>query len=395
MAHAHTGHMTYFGSRPWLRWTVPAVAVAAIGGATAAATLTADASTPLPPRTAAQLLVDVQQAKVAGMSGTVVQTSNLGLPDLPGAPSHSGLGGAPSNLTSLVSGTHTLRVWYGGDQQVRIALLGSLGESDIIRNGRDLWIWSSQAKTATHLTLPAQSSAPDLPDTGAAMTPAEAAAKALAALDPTTEVTTEASATVAGRAAYGLVLTPRDSGTLVKSVRIDVDAETHIPLRVAVYSTKVSNPAFEVGFTRVDFSAPEARQFTFDPPPGTTVTTHAIPDLLGSFYAKDMAKAGGQGIGKAADAVNPPKVTGTGWARVAVVSLPAMPQSSGSGSHDGASGSTGQLESMLSVLPRVSGAWGSGRLFAGTLFSAVLTDDARLALGAVPPEQLYDALAAK
>lgn len=400
--------MTYFGSRPWLRWTVPAVAVAAIGGASVAATVTADASTPLPPRSAAQLLADVQQAQLAGLSGTVVQTSNLGLPEIPGAPSNTGLGGASSNLTSLVSGTHTLRVWYGGDQQIRIALLGSLGESDIIRNGRDLWVWSSQAKTATHVTLPAQSSLPAMPDAAAVMTPDEAAKKALAALDPSTSVTTEGSSTVAGRAAYELVLTPRDSGTLVRSVRIDIDAATHIPLRVVVYSTKVSNPAFEVGFTRVDFSAPEARQFTFDPPPGTTVTTHTLPDATG---APILTPRAGGSLGKADGVANPaPKVIGTGWSRVVVTTVPPMPASSDTGRHDGPAASppsdTGrhhgaapsaaaQLDSMLSVLPRVSGAWGSGRLFAGTMFSAVLTDDGRMAIGAVPPEQLYVALAAK
>jgi hypothetical protein len=42
----------------------------------------------------------------------------------------------------------------------------------------------------------------------------------------------------------------------------------------------------------------------------------------------------------------------------------------------------------------VSGAWGSGRVLEGTLFSLVLTDDGRAALGAVAPEALYAALAA-
>ena len=40
----------------------------------------------------------------------------------------------------------------------------------------------------------------------------------------------------------------------------------------------------------------------------------------------------------------------------------------------------------------MSGDWGSGRLLAGTAFSAVLTDDGRLAVGAVRPEKLYQAL---
>ena len=52
-----------------------------------------------------------------------------------------------------------------------------------------------------------------------------------------------------------------------------------------------------------------------------------------------------------------------------------------------------QLASVLGSLPKVDGAWGSGRVFEGTAFSAVLTDDGRLAVGAVGPELLYDALA--
>jgi hypothetical protein len=45
-------------------------------------------------------------------------------------------------------------------------------------------------------------------------------------------------------------------------------------------------------------------------------------------------------------------------------------------------------------LPEVHGSWGSGRLLEGTLFTAVLTNDGRLAIGAVGPQQVYAALAA-
>ena len=67
-----------------------------------------------------------------------------------------------------------------------------------------------------------------------------------------------------------------------------------------------------------------------------------------------------------------------------------VPPSSG-GSGEGSE----QLQSLLQALPRVSGEWGSGRLLRGTLFSAVLTDDGRFAVGAVAPERLYAALAAR
>ena len=34
-----------------------------------------------------------------------------------------------------------------------------MAESDLVRNGNDLWLWSSQNRTADHYVLPADSSA--------------------------------------------------------------------------------------------------------------------------------------------------------------------------------------------------------------------------------------------
>ena len=381
--------MSLFTDHPRARWAAPAAAVAAVAAGTLITNLTASAGPSLPQRSAAQLLVDVQRAQLAYVSGTVVQSADLGLPDL------SALGGrqGSSSLQSVVTGTHTWRVWYGGEQQQRLALVGSLGESDVIRNGRDLWLWSSDEKTASHYRLPEHQAhdaqvggsgsspkATDLPKT-----PEEAAQRALAALDPTTEVTTSGSAVVAGRSAYELVLKPRDPASLVASVRISVDAERHIPLRVRAYSTKLANPAFEVGFTSIDFGKPDARQFAFNPPPGTKVTEGTLP------AGKDKAATDKAAKDKAGrpDRANAPTVVGKGWAAVAVGSLPpgALTSSSGKGDQ--------QAQALLRNLPRVSGNWGSGRLLNGTLFSAVLTDDGRYAVGAVKPESLYAALAAK
>ena len=138
--------MSLFARRPALRWLVPAVvAVVLAAGGSTIGVLTAAARGGLPERSPAQLLVDIQNARLDGLSGTIVQNADLGLPSLPG------VGGAgSSDMTSLVSGSHTLRLWYAGPNKVRVALLGSLGESDLIRNGTDVWTWSSKDKSATH-----------------------------------------------------------------------------------------------------------------------------------------------------------------------------------------------------------------------------------------------------
>ncbi|MDT5025912.1 MAG: hypothetical protein QOE61_2338, partial [Micromonosporaceae bacterium] len=98
--------MSVLNSRPALRWLVPAAAaVAVIGGGLGVGAIAAAADPSLPQRSAAELLVDLQTARLDGLSGTVVQRADLGLPALP---SVGGQGSA--DLTSLIAGTHTLRV---------------------------------------------------------------------------------------------------------------------------------------------------------------------------------------------------------------------------------------------------------------------------------------------
>ena len=209
--------MSIFERNPALRWTVPAVtALALVGGGAAVGGLRAIAGDGLPTRTAAQLLVDVQKARLDGLSGTVVQKSDFGLPDLPIAGASGGTGS--SSLTSLLSGTHTMRVWFAGPDKARMALLGTLGESDVIHNGQDVWVWASQDKTAKHYLLPAQDATgqtPLVPGASGVPTPSDlptppqaAADRALAAATPRPAVTTSRPPAVAGGAAHARLLPP-------------------------------------------------------------------------------------------------------------------------------------------------------------------------------------------
>jgi outer membrane lipoprotein-sorting protein len=362
--------MTVFDRRPVLRWLVPVVValVLAIGG-TAVSVISAAASGGLPDRTASKLLVDVQHARVGGFSGTVVQNADLGLPSLPGVG-----GSGSSDMSSLVSGSHTLRLWYAGPNRVRLAMLGSLGESDVVRNGSNLWTWSSKDKSATHRTVPAEKgTAPESLAQASPLTPQQAADQALKAIRPSTKVSTSGTATVAGRSAYELVLRPRDSSSLISSVRIAIDGATHIPTRVQVYGTNTGKPALEVGFTSFDPTTPDATVFRFNPPPGTKVTQESAAGKSSNTPGAHPAKPSLAGQ---------PRVVGSGWTTVVVAKVPAAAGSNAS-----------MLGALTRELPAVSGSWGSGHLLRGTLFSAVLTNDGRVAIGAVAPDRLYAALA--
>ncbi|MFI9643141.1 outer membrane lipoprotein carrier protein LolA [Micromonospora sp. NPDC051925] len=378
--------MSVLKNRSTLRWLVPlAAAVTVVGGGAAIGTFAANAEPALPPRSAAQLLVDLQTARLDGLSGTVVQRADLGLPSL------VGLAGGDA---ALLTGTHTLRVWYSGLDRQRVALLDTLGERDVIRSGRDVWTWDSKANTATHRTLP--ESTDRAAESTLPVTPQEAAERALAAVDPSTLVTTGRSATVAGRDAYELVLTPRDEASLVHQVRIAIDATEHVPLRFEVLADGADQPAFEVAFTQVDYRRPDADQFTFNPPPGVKVT-EATGDLPASKAGADPKS----GTGSKAGAAQRPdagddaglRTVGTGWTTVLVARTDAARTPAGGtakpGSDDAADAA--QALELLNGLPKVSGDWGSGRLFTGKLFSVLITDDGRVLAGAVTPERLYQA----
>ena len=351
--------MRIFSSKPALRLLAPLAFVLVVAGTGLLAT-TATAEKKLPTRTPQELLVDLQQARVDGLSGTIVERADLGIPAIPGAD-----GRDDEELTSLVSGTHTLRVRYSAPDKARLAVLGTYSEYDIIRNGKDVWTWSSKDNAATHRTVTAE---PGSTPSETPRTPEEAASRVLKALEPTTTVTSDSSVEVAGRAAYELVLDPNDANSLISQVRIAIDGDTKVPLRVQVFGTD-NKIVFEVAYTSVDFTRPDDAEFVFNPPPGAKVTEIQPSDKTPSPQDREQGQ-------------NARTVVGTGWTAVVVTKVGVLSNSQ----------NDQQLKEFLSKLQPVQGSWGSGRLLAGTAFSAVWTEDGRLAVGAVRPDVIYQAL---
>ena len=368
-------------SRRRLAWTAPAVGLVVVAAAVAIP-MVASASPSLPHKTAAQLLVDVGKSSETPLSGTVVETARLGLPALPD------IGGTAISPTALLAGSHTARVWYDGAQKARVALVGNLAETDLVRNGRDMWLWTSGANTAQHVQLPADTAqkggAPASPSPAESLTPQQAAQQAIAAVDPSTKVTVAGTASVAGRSAYELVLVPRDARSLVGDVRIAVDAKTGVPLRVRVHAAgSTGRPAFETTFTSVSFAKPSVSVFRFSPPPGAKVTTSRLPSA--SQGAKDAAHVADQG--------SQPKVIGKGWTSVVELAGVSLP-TGGQGSRDEhASSATQQLSTMRRAMTPVSGAFGSGQVLRTRLLTVLLLDDGRAFVGSVSPAILERAAA--
>jgi outer membrane lipoprotein-sorting protein len=264
------------------RWAVPAGVVTAVGVGIAASAVASAAEPGLPPRTVAQLITEVQQASakpLGPLTATVQEIANLGLPALPQTGALGGQPG-PADMTNPLAGSTTVTVWYRDPRHIRIAEPAPLGESDLRLDGTKLWLWNSKSQTATHVLLPAGPgrAAPAVPAPGAKFeSPAAAARQLLAAAGPSTSFRVGPAATVAGRAAYQLLVAPKGSGSLVSQILIAIDARTHQPLRVQVVAHGSASPAFQLGFTALSFGAPAASNFTFTPPPGAKVKTVTVP----------------------------------------------------------------------------------------------------------------------
>lgn len=394
------------------RWTVPAaIAIAtAAAGVLAGPMLASAAAAPrLPARSAGQLLATVTgTAQVPPLSGTVTETASLGLPALPDA----GALGATASPASLLAGSHTFQVWYSDPAHYRLALPQSMSETDLVRNGASAWLWDSSANTVTRLTLPSAAPLPALP--AVPPTPQQAASQALAAAGPATTVRVDPNVTVAGQAAYQLVLAPRSPGSLIGQVRIAIDSSHHVPLRVEVFAKGAASPAAETGFTAISFTRPPASDYAFTLPAGATVIPQhpGFPGPAGAGQLRQGVTSGGRTVG-------------TGWLTVvslpqpALASLTAGPPAGGAGgsglpfrySSDaaapgsgGASGPAGAGErvpagaggpfygALLNSGRRVSGPWGNGRLLRTGLLSVLVTSKGRVLIGAVTPAVLYQAV---
>lgn len=343
------------------RWAVPAGVVVVVGLGTAAAALgphfAAVTAGSLPARTSQQLVAEVRNVATVPLSGTLRQSTDLGLPDLPAVAQPTAL---PAAQDALLATSLTARIWIGSAQRERVAVISDLSETDVVRNGRDLWLWDSSADTASHVVLGGGGGAATTVDptrsvsgallSGRVVTPGELATSLLTTVGPGTGVHTGPTGRVAGRSAYELVLAPTGGDSLVGRAVIDVDAVTDTVLRVRVYSAGDDGAAFTTEFTRISFETPKPALFTFVPPAGASVRT------------------GSPGPAE--------RVLGSGWTAVLRADL---------GTAEEPTSAPSALETLLASAVDVHGSYGNGRLLRTTLLNVLVLPDGRVFAGAVTP----------
>jgi outer membrane lipoprotein-sorting protein len=319
----------------------------------------------------------------------MVETTNLGLPQLPQV-------GNATSLSSMLTGSHTMKIYYQDARQFRVAIPQPESEIDLVRNGATAWVWNSTENSVTKFNLPANDKGKaarlksGLPSTP--LTPQQAANEVLKAVGKTTVVSVEANVMVAGEPSYQLVLAPKDDRSLIGQVTIAIDAKYNVPLRVQVFAKGAASPAVQFGFTAIQFTAPAAANYDFTPPPGATV--NVVNGSEGSAKsAGGTSDASGFGS------------YGTSWLTVAELPQQDLMQEIGGGlkssssaapTGNGPAGVVGGdsqavISNLIGAAKPVHGPWGSGTLLTTSLFSMLMTNG-EVYIGAVEPSVLYAAV---
>lgn len=313
----------------------------------------------LPPISAETLVQSVLDMKVPAFAGEVEVENHLGLP-IPGMPSGDGAGA---------------EVWSDGTGKARASIPGRQSETTIVDDGSTVWVWNSQDRTVTK--VPHAKDAADKPLEGRFADPAKAAAELVTAMKQDSTVTVDGTARVAERPVYQLVLTPKPTErTLLREIRVSIDSALRIPLSVEVMANGQADPALKVGFTKFDEANQDASLFTFTPPAGATVTQK---DPNEEFHGKGVD----EWLSKA-----DLKMVGQGWDIVATGRVPAEALRAAENT-----GSNVDLFALLGTVGRqVHGSYGTGYVITTKIGTALITEDGKVAVGAVPEQVVTEAI---
>jgi outer membrane lipoprotein-sorting protein len=322
----------------------------------------------LPQVSADELVQSVAAAKIPALAGKVKATENLGLP-----------------IKLLPAGTGNASVYADGQGHFRATLPTQNSEKTFVEDGTTLWSWDSQTKTVTKSAHGALTS-DKLPGSAGGTDPATLGKDLLNLVRQYSDVKVDGTARVATRPAYELVVTPKPSErTLLREIRVAVDSETRLPLRLQVLANGQSDPALSLEFSEFNVGAQDANLFKFTPPQGATVKENK------DGTKPDAADTSGKGM-EGFLANLKPQTVGDGWDTALVVKLPGD-LNSVLGQVSGGRGKNMDMTALLKQFGKqVSGSYGTGYVFSTKVATALVTTDGRVAVGAVPEQVLVEAL---
>lgn len=350
--------------------------VGILAGATGLTVVTLPAgaeSAPSLPKTTPQALVtSVLKAKPAAFGGTVTAQNNLGIP-LP-------------KMQQQQDGDYQAKVYSDGKHHFRSTMQAARDDRrTVVEDGKALWSYNSAKRTAHKMPLSAGNGAhKDATRHEAAnqKNPAAMGRELVDNLRRSSELKVDGTASVAGRDAYELVLTPKPAEkTLVRQARVAIDAQTKMPLRFELFGHNSTDPALEAGFSKLDVGDQDPALFRFNPPEGTKVVTVDPKRHTGKQH---KPKGRTERVGK-------------GWDTVVTGSMKQSPIKQGKqDEHNSGAGNSKTPQQLLKQYTKPAhGKFGKGHVLSTPVGTALLTDDGRYAAGLVPQQVLEHALETK
>ena len=288
------------------RWAPAAVVAALITGSIIAVPLSASAVN-LPERSAEDIIA-LMELELVAFSGTVVKTTDLGLPALEMSQMISEEMVAEmqesmpdgfedfvpqliedntfTEAIALIAGTHKVRL-YVSELGLRAQILDPMSQRDVIVNAQEFWSYNARTQKAVTKTFDQELIAPNWDEIAGQLevdlsNPDALVASFLDEAGPGTTIAVGENVMVAGRAAYTLVVAPGSDQSLVDYAELTIDAETGLGLGLTVFSTEQVKPAISVAFDSLSFDTPDPALFAFSPPAGTTIETLEVPAELES-----------------------------------------------------------------------------------------------------------------
>jgi outer membrane lipoprotein-sorting protein len=290
--------MAYFLRRlPLSRLLLLCALVVVLGvSLTALASALGSGPTP-PPKPLAEAVHDALAGgqPLEGVTAQIQWTDRL----LEGASLAGGGGGEASQLSSspLLSGASG-RLWISKEGHIRLELQSERGDTQAYYDGKTVSVYDASSNTLYRYTPSAHehtSSRSYTCDEGEAKetclkfkaSPDEApsVAKIEDAISHLREHANVSGATptdVAGRAAYTVRVSPKETGSLLGGAELSFDALNGVPLRAALYSTQSSAPALELAATSISYGPVESSVFQLTPPANATIKDVKLGEEDGS-----------------------------------------------------------------------------------------------------------------
>lgn len=180
---------------------------------------------------------------------------------------------ALSGISSLLSDTNRVRVWWQDPTTWRTATLRPPGETDLVHVHDRTVRWVYESKRATTY--------PDVPvrlPTAVDLLPQQLARRMLAGARAS-ELSRIPARRVAGRDALGLRLTPAGSRSAVRRVDVYADRTSGVPLRVEVYAATGRPAVLTSRFLDFTVGRPAAGLLRFTAPHDAQVRYDSVVDL--------------------------------------------------------------------------------------------------------------------